>query len=101
MHWRLLEVGEVHGNLRHAADQKSRAFDEPHAAVGETNRLGDFLCNLDVRSVQKNVVGDQKFSRPHNGCACSRMNAWLTDIGTACRVRRNFRADALELATAN
>src|SRR3984957_13416679 len=101
MHWRLLEVGEVHGNLRHAADQKSRAFDEAHAAVGEAHRLGDLFSDLDVRCVEKNVVGDQKFPRPPNGCTGSRMNASLSDIGTACRIRRNFRADALELAAAN
>src|SRR5204862_194406 len=95
---RLLEVGEIHGNLRQPTHQKSSAFHEAKAAGGLAHRLSDFPCYSDVGGIQKNVVGDEKFTRAHHGGPRGRMHGGFAKIGLAVRVGSDFGADAFELS---
>ena len=94
----LLKVGQVHRNLRQPADQKSRAFDEAHAAARKADRFGDLLRNLDVGGVEKNVVSNQKFARANDRRSGRRMHPGFTIIGFARRVGYDVRANAFELS---
>src|SRR6516165_7173216 len=97
MNRRLLEVGKVHRDLRHAAHQESRTFYKAHSTRREPHRLRDLLRNLDVGSVQKHVVSDQEFPSAHHRCAGCWMHARLTEVRSASRIRRNLIANALKL----
>ena len=98
---RLLEVGQVHRDLGHAAHQESRALDEAQAAGRKAHGLGDLLRNGDVGRVEKDVVGDERLARAHHGRAGGGMDARLAEIGLARGVGGNFVANALELAAAD
>ena len=97
----LLEVGEVHRDLGHAAHQESGALDEAQAAGRKAHGFRDFLGNADVGRIQEDVVGDQKLARSYYGCAGRGMHAGLAEIGLARGIGRDFVADAFELAAAN
>ena len=98
---RLLEVGQVHRDLRHAAHQEARAFDEAQAAGREAHRLGDLLGDADIGGVQKDVIGDQRLARADDRRSRRRMHARLAEVRLALRLRGDLVADALELAAAD
>src|SRR4051794_17827139 len=60
----LLEVGQVHGYLGLSAHQKPRCFHKAQTARREANCLSDFFGDVNVRSIQENVVRDKKLARP-------------------------------------
>ena len=101
VHGSLLEVGQVHGNLGHAAHQESRGFDVAQAAGGKAYGLGDLFGYGDVRGVQKDVVGHEKLARAHHGGSGRGMHAWLTEVRLARRVGCNVVTNSLELAATN
>ena len=84
-----------------SAHQESRSLHKAQTARREAHGLGDFLRDIDIWSVQKEVVGDQGFARAHNGCAGCGMHARLAKIRLACRICRNLVANPFELATPN
>jgi hypothetical protein len=98
---RLLEVGQVHGDLGHAAHQEARALDVAQAAGGEAHGLGDLFGDGHVGGVQENVVGDQRLARADDGGSGGGMHARLAEVGLAGRVGGDLVADALELAAAD
>ncbi len=55
MNRRLLEIGQVHRDLRLPTHQKSGAFHKAQAAGGEANRLGDLLGDVNIGRVQKTL----------------------------------------------
>ena len=98
---RLFKIGQVHGYLRQAAHQESRAFDETKAAGRLAHCLGDLLGDFDVGGVQKNVVSDEELARAHHGRASGGVHRGFAKIGQAIRIGGNLGADAFELAAAD
>ena len=68
MNGSLFEVSQVHGDLRQATHQKSRAFHEAQSAARKAHGLRDFLRDLNLGRVEKNVVGDQGLAGSDHGC---------------------------------
>ena len=98
---RLLEVGEVHRNLGQTADREIRAFDEAQASARKAHGLGNFLGDVDVGRIQKNVVGDESFARADNRRARGRMHAAFAEIRLARGIGGDLGADAFELSAPN
>ena len=101
VHGGLLEVGEVHGDLGQAADQKSSALHEAHSAIRKANGLRDLLGDLDIGSVEEDVVSDEELARADDRCTRGGMHARLAEVRTAGGVGRDLGADAFKLAAAN
>ena len=98
MDGRLLKVGQVRGDLRLTAHQKSRSFHISKATGRKPDGLGDLLRDFDIGSVQKNVVGNQELARSHNACSRSGMKPGFAEVGFPRRVGDDFGTNALELS---
>src|SRR5580658_4744896 len=101
MNRRLLEVGQVHRNLRQPAHQESRTLHKAQSAIREAHRLGNLLRNLHIRSVQENVVGDKKLARSDDCSPRRRMHSSLAKIRLARRIGRDISPYTLELSSAD
>src|SRR5579864_1853801 len=97
----LLEIRQIHGNLRLATHQESCSFHKSQPTSREAHCLRDFLCNFNVRCVQKNVVCDKKFPCTNYTSTSSWVQARLSEIGLARRIGRNLLANPLKLSAAN
>src|ERR1700722_8638330 len=97
----LLEIGEVHGDLGEAANEKSSAFDKAQTSGGKADGFGNLLGDIHIRRVEENVVGDESFAGSNDGGSGGGVNFWLAEIGLAGRVGGDVGADAFELAPAN
>ena len=60
-----------------------------------------FFATVDVRRIQKHVVGNQRLARANCGDSRRRMHTRLAKIGLARRIDRNLFANSLELAAPN
>ena len=98
---RLLEVGQVHGNLSHAAHQESCPFDKTQAATRKSHGFGNLLGDVNVRRIQENVISNEELACSDNRCPGGGMHAGLAEIGLAGGVGRDVCADAFELPPAN
>ena len=98
MNGSLFKVRQVHRNLSQSTNQKSRTLYKSQSTSGKAHRFGNFLCDLNIRSIQKDVVRDQKFARPYYRSSSSRMNARLSKIRTPCRISGNLIPNSLKLS---
>jgi len=64
---RLLEVGQVHGDLGLPLHQHAHRLDEVQAAAGMADGAGDPVGDPDVGRVQVDVEGDQEGARADDG----------------------------------
>src|ERR1017187_5502985 len=99
----LLEIGEVHGDLRQVArgQRNTHRLYVTESAGGEADGLGDALGDLHVGGVQVDVVGDQEFARAYDGGAGAGGQLGFAEIRAAIGIGADFFAQAFELATAN
>src|ERR1700691_3671324 len=99
----LLEVGEVHGDLRQIARRQrhTHGFDVTESAGGEADGLGDTLRDFDIGGVQVDVVRDQEFARASDGGAGGGMQFGVAEIGEAIGIGAHLVAQAFELAAAD
>src|SRR5438874_12066261 len=97
----LLKVGEIHRDLGQAAHEEARALDETHATAGEAHGLSNLLCDLDIRCVQENVIGDQELSGAHDRRTGCGMNACFANIGASCRIGPDFGTNSFKLSPSN
>src|SRR5437763_4535330 len=95
---RLLEVSQIHGNLRQTPHQETSALYEPQSSTGKAHCFGDLLRDIYIGGVQKDVVGDQEFARTDDRGACGGMHPRLAEVGLARRVGGDVRTDAFKLA---
>ena len=95
---RLLEVGQVHRNLRQSPYQKPRSLDETHPAAGEAHRLGDFLGDLDIRRTEKHIVSNQKFAGANHCRPSCRVHSGFSEIGLARRIGGDIGSYTLKLS---
>src|SRR5215468_2746207 len=98
---RLLEIGQVHGNLGLPANQKSCGLDETQPACGKTNRLRDLLGDVNIRGVEKNVVCDKKLASPHHTRTGTGMQPRFAKVRLARGIGSDLIANAFELSTAD
>src|SRR5262249_47168885 len=59
------------------------------------------LSDFDIGRAQKNVVGDQELTRPHDACTRGGMKAGVAVVGPAGRIRADFVANSFELSAAD
>src|SRR5438067_1159904 len=97
----LLKVGQVHRNLRLPANQKPGSLYEAQPAGREADRLGNLLCDLDIRRVQEDVVSDKELARAYHASPSSRMQAGLSKIRLARGIGCNLLTNAFELPAPN
>ena len=98
---RLLEIGEIHRDLREAAHQKAGTLYEAHASAGKAYGLGDLFRDIDVRGVKEDVVGNQKLARSYHGCASGGVNPRFAKIRPPNGISANFSTNPFELSAAN
>src|SRR6185312_937806 len=98
---RLLEIGQVHGNLSEPADLKSSSLHIAQAAGRETDRLGDLFRHVDIRGVQENVIGNECFAGAHHRCASRWMAARIPEVRFAGWIDNDIVAKAFKLPATN
>src|SRR5438552_1914549 len=84
--------------LAAAAPQKSPAPAEAPSPSRKPHFLGDLLRDLNVGSVQKHVIGDEKLSRPYHRRARRRMHSRIAEVRLPCRICGDLGTNALKLA---
>src|SRR5262249_5876539 len=98
---RLLEVGQVHGDLRQPANRHSHTFHIAEAAIREANGLANFLGDFYVSSIQEDVVRDQEFAGSDHGCSSGWMYTSFAEIRPPCVIDADVIAQALKLPRSN
>src|ERR1700740_3678245 len=101
MDGRLLEIGEIHGDLGHAAHNESRALYKTQSSARKANCLGNVFRNLDIRRAEKNVVSDKRFARADRCDPSRRMYSCIAEVRLPGRIGRDLGTDAFELPAAN
>src|SRR6202046_4415881 len=99
MNGRLLEIRQVDGNLRQIASAQihSHGLHVSQPAIRETDILPDAISDADIRSIQVDVVGNQKFARANHRSSGGRVKALLTNVRSAVRIPRDLFKQAFEL----
>ena len=101
MNRRLLEVGEIHGNLREAAHKESCALYIAESTAGKSHCLGDPLGKIHIRSIQEHIVGNEKLTRSHYRRARRGVDSRIAKIRPSRGIRRDLVANALKLPAAD
>jgi len=99
----LLEVGQIHGDLRQAtrAQVHRHSFDKGKPAAGGPHGSGDALRDFEVGRVEIDVVSDQELACPDGNGTGGRMQARLSNIGRAAGITLYGFAQAFEATFAN
>src|SRR6202040_2594513 len=63
--------------------------------------LRNFLSDIDIRRIKKDVVGNESLARAHHSCAGRRVYAAVAEVGLARGIGRYIGTNAFELAAAN
>ena len=99
-HWRTVEVGEVHRDLRQTFHQNTHTLYEMETAGRVAHAAGNLLGDADVGSVEEDVIGDQGLAGADHSRA-GRTHSFGSQIGLVVGVGGDGLFDALKLAVTN
>src|SRR5262245_63318743 len=94
MNGRLLEIRQIHRNLRLVASLQvdTHGLYEGQPTTGKANGFGNAFCDPHVRRVEVDVVRNQELSCPYNRCAGRGMDTWFSKVWKPIGRAVNFLA---------
>ena len=97
---RIVEVREVHRDLRASINEQTETLDVTQTAGGMANGFGNFLGDADIIGGEINVEGDQRIARTDDsGSGCAKLRG--SKIGGAVRIGFNFSFETFVLSLAD